>query len=481
MRGQIGYVGQEPVLFAGTIAENIAMGAALVPNPDFDQDYPHDVFHNRRFLTQEVTQNDIERACEMANAHDFICHMPDGYQTQIGEGGGMLSGGQKQRIAIARALIRDPKILLLDEATSALDVKSEAVVQAALDKASRGRTTIIIAHRLTTVRKANTIVFLDQGQILESGSHAELMAKGGEYADFVKLQEGDAPNKRKPSIISETSFTSLTDDTQTAITIVEATISREEERAALELVKNEDEIMLKKLNRTTKKTPEEKDAEKHFFKVIMIQRPEWWLLFVGFVCAIISGAMWPMFAFAFGEMLWVFITVDTERSMFYVWLFFLIGCIAFASNFFMHTANGYVAEKLTRRLREKTFRSLMRQDIGFFDQEEHSVGALSVNLSTDAANVSNLTGGVIIAQTMMFTTVLTSVAIGFASCAQLAAVMFATIPATGLAAYLGIRLSRTVEAKALLSMDNANTIAGEFLASVRTVTYLGVSENVCLY
>jgi ATP-binding cassette, subfamily B (MDR/TAP), member 1 len=165
-RSLIALVSQEPTLYQGTIRENIVLGAS------------HD----------DVTDEAIESACKEANIYDFIISMPDGFNTVVGSKGALLSGGQKQRIAIARALIRDPKILLLDEATSALDSESEHVVQAALDKAAKGRTTIAVAHRLSTIQRADVIYVFDQGRIVEAGTHGELMRKNGRYAELVNLQ-----------------------------------------------------------------------------------------------------------------------------------------------------------------------------------------------------------------------------------------------------------------------------------------------------
>ncbi|KAI9290835.1 P-loop containing nucleoside triphosphate hydrolase protein, partial [Neoconidiobolus thromboides FSU 785] len=136
----------------------------------------------------DVTKEEIIHVAKMANAHDFIMDLPDGYNTSCGERGGRLSGGQKQRIAIARALIRNPKLLLLDEATSALDSQSEKVVQDALDKASEGRTTITIAHRLSTIQDADIIIVMKDGKKVEMGTHDNLLTLNGFYTSLVQNQ-----------------------------------------------------------------------------------------------------------------------------------------------------------------------------------------------------------------------------------------------------------------------------------------------------
>lgn len=164
LRKQIGIVPQETIMFSGTIAQNIAFG-----QDNFDQ-------------------KAVEAAARVANAHEFIMQLPAGYQTWVGERGVNLSGGQRQRIAIARAVLLDPKILILDEATSALDSESEALVQQALERLMQNRTVLIIAHRLSTVRKCDRILVLEKGQIVESGNHEQLLSVEGKYAHFYAQQ-----------------------------------------------------------------------------------------------------------------------------------------------------------------------------------------------------------------------------------------------------------------------------------------------------
>ncbi len=164
LHGTIAMVSQETYIFMGTVAENIA------------------------YARPNATHEEILRASMQAGAHDFICKMPDGYDTVIGSSGRELSGGEKQRISIARAILADPKILILDEATASVDTETELAIQASLDRLTRGRTILSIAHRLSTLRNANRLVVLDDGRLTEEGSHRSLIEQKGTYYKLMQLQ-----------------------------------------------------------------------------------------------------------------------------------------------------------------------------------------------------------------------------------------------------------------------------------------------------
>jgi len=176
LRRSIGYVSQEPFLFFGTVRENI------------------------RYGTFDATDNDIERAARRAQAHEFIENLPDGYETLVGERGVKLSGGQRQRLALARTMLKDPAILVLDEATSAVDTETEALIQDRLAEFAADRTTFVIAHRLSTVRTADRILVLDDGQVVEDGTHEGLLERDGLYANFWRVQTGDIASLPESSL-----------------------------------------------------------------------------------------------------------------------------------------------------------------------------------------------------------------------------------------------------------------------------------------
>ncbi|KAM4705145.1 ATP-binding cassette sub-family B member 5-like [Rhinophrynus dorsalis] len=361
-RELIGVVSQEPVLFGTTIKNNIKYGR------------------------ENVTDEEIEKAVKDANAYDFIMALPDKYETLVGERGAQLSGGQKQRIAIARALVRNPKILLLDEATSALDTESESIVQAALDKASEGRTTIVIAHRLSTVWTADVIVVVENGAVAEQGTHSELMEKRGVYYSLATAQsiqvEEDKESvettqnnmKRKPSLVKRLS--SKTSGLKFGIFEEdEEEKEEEEEKAAVE----------------------EEDLPKvSFLKLLKLNKSEWPYILSGILSAAVNGAAHPAFSIFFAKIVAVFGTNDVDlirsESNMYSIIFAVIGVISFVTRFIQGFMFGRSGEVLTMRLRQMAFKAMLRQEMSWFDDKKNNTGALTTRLATDASQIQTATG-----------------------------------------------------------------------------------------
>ena len=260
LRSHIGIVSQEPVLFYGSIEDNI------------------------RFGKSDATDDEMIAAAKMANAHDFIMQLPENYKTSSGD---KLSGGQKQRIAIARALISNPRILLLDEATSALDNTSERVVQDALDRAKQGRTTIVIAHRLSTIRNADLIVSLDRGNVMEYGTHEQLMANKGLYYELVLAQS----NNDKTQASDE-------QDEFLAKQIQEETKTRT--RASSIAQRRQSIVSVKSHNSDATEIDSQEIIKKSFFripfifKVIQLNKSGWHYLLLGSIASLFFGAMMPV-------------------------------------------------------------------------------------------------------------------------------------------------------------------------------------------
>ncbi|CAG8595233.1 12948_t:CDS:2, partial [Acaulospora morrowiae] len=464
LRRQLSLVSQEPVLFNTTIAENIAFG--LVGSEY--ENYPDD---KKRQL--------IEQACVMSNAHDFIMKLPDKYETVVGERGFLLSGGQKQRIAIARAIVKDPKILLLDEATSALDSQSEGIVQDALDKASKNRTTIVIAHRLSTIRHATKIVVMNQGVIVEIGNHEELMEKQGYYSKLVEAQQihliKESQALDSPSIPPEDSD------------ILLATKNREEELRLIRRVTTNRSVSSAVLEG---RKADLESATKHdyeyttwelFKKVMKINRPEAPIMFVGLIAAIICGLVYPAYALVFANILQSFgKPVDQMRHDINLWslMFVIIAVVVLVGNVVQGISFGFSGENLIQRIRSMSFASMLRQDVAFFDEEENSVGALTSSLSLDATHVNGLAGVTMGTLLQVITTIVANVIVGLIVGWKLTLVCLCCIPLMVGSGYIHMKMQNGFQEKTKKAYEESSQIACEGANNIRTVAALTREENL---
>ncbi|KAG0251782.1 Multidrug resistance protein 1 [Mortierella polycephala] len=487
LRDTIGIVSQEPVLFNATIKQNIALGTRK------DQTEP--------------TDKEIEEACRLSNAHDFISKLPDKYNTMVGEKGALLSGGQKQRIAIARALIKNPRILLLDEATSALDTESERIVQAALDKASAGRSTIVIAHRLSTIMNADHIYVMDKGIVMESGTHESLLAKGGVYTSFVakqQLKSGgvDVDNDLVEAPVVDTTPTAtphiaIADDAVTQHGTADRrksfSFSTKLRRlsSARSIPRSEKSLQRADTAVAIAETLEEKEAREKkehaakikaqkapIMRVLKYMRPEWTLLAAGAILSGGAGAVFPMFAKFFGNVLNVLMTDPKANPNFLkdadfdALIFLIIGIAALITNGGAVMIFEYVGETMSRRMRTLSFKAIVSQEMGFFDKEENSTGALSSRLATDAYQMHELVSQIMKLSFQTLVTVGIGLTLAFVQSWRLTLVILATIPFVGASQYFALGTLAGFSAKTKKAYEQSGRVANESIVNIRTVATL---------
>eukprot|EP00735_Rhodelphis_limneticus_P009657 TRINITY_DN2844_c0_g1::TRINITY_DN2844_c0_g1_i9::g.6201::m.6201 TRINITY_DN2844_c0_g1::TRINITY_DN2844_c0_g1_i9::g.6201 ORF type:complete len:1338 (+),score=413.75,sp/Q8T9W4/ABCB3_DICDI/45.24/0.0,sp/Q8T9W4/ABCB3_DICDI/39.70/2e-124,ABC_membrane/PF00664.18/2.1e-58,ABC_membrane/PF00664.18/1.3e-46,ABC_tran/PF00005.22/3.8e-36,ABC_tran/PF00005.22/1e-33,AAA_21/PF13304.1/0.18,AAA_21/PF13304.1/0.35,AAA_21/PF13304.1/2.8,AAA_21/PF13304.1/0.0015,SMC_N/PF02463.14/12,SMC_N/PF02463.14/8.5e-05,SMC_N/PF02463.14/39, len=527
LRKQFGLVGQEPVLFATTIAENI------------------------RFGKQDATMEEIMDAAKAANAHSFISKLPNGYDTYVGEKGAQMSGGQKQRIAIARAIIRNPRILLLDEATSALDAESERLVQDALERLMPGRTTIIVAHRLSTVKQADVIVALKEGVVVEQGSHAELMQKNGFYAQLVTKQLAKHPQEDKAgqdgtlvleeddSVVDSTSGEILAHEGQEGADSPAAGATNGDASAAADSAprfsaksmsvdrrpksKSVDRSKAVHSNVTEAnaaatadnvegvvavvdgKQPDSPANDVYtvpLSRVIQYNKEEWPYAVFGGLWCLVNAAVWPAYAYMLTEMLRVFFKcspivgddnityydewteLDTcnkhmrDEAEWWALAFLGLAIVSSAGNFFANWSFAVMGEQLTMRLRQALFENVTRQEIGWFDMPSQSTGALTSALASEVSLVQGAVGGQLSIVLMNFFCIVLSMILAFIYGWEMTLLMLAIFPLMAVAGSLHIKTIGGYQHAGKAEQEAAAQIAGEAIAGIRTVQAFGNEQDI---
>ncbi|WVZ23721.1 hypothetical protein V8G54_002265 [Vigna mungo] len=452
LRDQIGMVGQEPVLFATSILENVMMGK------------------------DGATKEEAIAACIAADAHSFISSLPLSYDTQVGDRGTKLSGGQKQRIALARAMMKDPKILLLDEPTSALDAESESAVQRAIDKISAGRTTIVIAHRIATVKNAHTIVVLEHGSVIEIGDHRQLMSKAGAYHNLVKLAtEAISKPLAIENGIQKADDLSIYDKSVAALS---------RSRYMVDIPMPKDLISMHGVEKQEDVEDDEHDtkAKKYSLsQVWKLQKPELVMLFSGLILGMFAGAILSLFPLVLGISLEVYFGHDThkmKRDVAHLCLTLVglgIGCILSMTG--QQGLCGWAGSKLTQRVRYILFQSILKQEPGWFDFEENSTGVLVSRLSLDCVSFRSVLGDRFSVLLMGLSSAAVGLGVSFAFNWRLTLVAAAVTPFALGASYINliINVGPRVDND---SYGKASNIASGAVSNIRTVTTFSAQEQI---
>ncbi|KAI6092423.1 P-loop containing nucleoside triphosphate hydrolase protein [Hypoxylon rubiginosum] len=481
LRQQMSLVSQEPTLFGTTIYNNIRHGL-------IGTKFEHESAEKQREL--------IFEAAKKANAHDFVSSLPEGYETNVGERGFLLSGGQKQRIAIARAIVSDPKILLLDEATSALDTKSEGVVQAALEVAAAGRTTITIAHRLSTIRDAHNIVVMYQGTIVEQGTHDELLERNGAYAKLVNAQEIAAVN----DVSAEEQEKLDMEEEQLIRSVSGKGLESGEGTSEGNYIADPDDNIQDKLNRSTTqgsasskalqaRKPEESKQYGLWTLIKLIasfNKEEWKLMVWGLCWSIICGGGNPTQAFFFAKQILTLATVITpansaqikKDSDFWSAMFLMLAFVMLIAQMSQGVAFAKCSERLIHRVRDRAFRTMLRQDVAFFDKDENTAGALTSFLSTETTHVAGLSGVTLGTLLMVTTTLVSAMVVALAFGWKLALVCIATVPVLLACGFFRFYMLAHFQRRSRRAYEQSASYASEAISAIRTVASLTREEDV---
>ncbi|EGX90280.1 AtrH like protein [Cordyceps militaris CM01] len=508
LRSFMSLVQQEPSLLSRSILENIALG---VLNSPWD--------HHRKFQAiidspilarlaanlQETTNINtaaqefgsdvvelvgmVREAAKLADAASFIETLQCGYGTEVGISGKLVSGGQRQRIALARALIRNPRILILDEATSSLDSASERRIQAAVESIAKDRTLIAIAHRLSTIKNADNIIVMNNGDILEQGTHSQLMSLNGNYASMVRLQNIEAERHDDSASLASTARGDIETDMPGR-----SSVAREEEPVN----KVHDTITAANFQatRTDEATtaaaaaaaaPNDSDSNKSTGTVVRsmfkLLRPNLLWLFAAILAGTIVGLTFSASGLIFGNTIGNVSPCNSAihilwAGRFFGGLFFMLAVVELLANSASWSGFGYVAEKLLYRIRVLTFRSLYQQDMDWHQASGRTPASLLSVITADAAAVGGFSGSIIGTMFSIMVNFLVAIIMSHIIAWKIAAVCLVTVPLLLGSGVMQVRSLSQFERKHASAFSSAIGITVEAINSFKTVSSLSIGDEI---
>ncbi|KAH7419641.1 ABC multidrug transporter SitT [Cadophora sp. MPI-SDFR-AT-0126] len=490
LRSFLSLVQQEPSLLDRSLLENIAHGLINSSNPNHAHLEPTLLGSTLADLASAVREGEsledaaakagrdaveivnlVQKAAALADADGFIVALQHGYGTVVGSSGRLISGGQKQRISLARALVKDPAVLILDEATASLDSRSEQRIQRAIAGISSGRTMISIAHRLSTITNADNIIVMHKGHILEQGTHSELMAKNGSYAELVRLQTmGSNRAKSSADSVSKSDIDSSTDmDT-------EKSLSLDVEKG--ELVVSEAAV-----------EPEEEEPEtpsKTLWSLVKgygpALRPHLLMIFVALLGSTAVGGAFSAEAVIFGNTVGSLNPCKSANSIrsrgeFYGLMFFVLAIIEFFANLISWAGFGWVSEKTVYSVRVLSFRSLMEQDLQWHQSKGRTPAMLLSYITRDGNALAGLSGSVIGTLFSITVNLIAAIILTHIIAWRIALVCLALVPLLLGAGLMELRVLGQFEEKHETAYTKSVDIGVEAITSIKTIASFSLEEE----
>ncbi|KAJ4364820.1 hypothetical protein N0V95_000664 [Ascochyta clinopodiicola] len=487
LRGFISLVPQEPSLLDRSILENIALG--LVNSPAHSHLEKVLLSNTLANLTKEVREGEdlakgaekagpevveilqlVQHAAGLADVAIFIDRLEFGFATLVGSSGSLVSGGQKQRVALARALVRDPRILILDEATAALDSASEQRIQAAIDRASKGRTVISIAHRLSTIRNASKIIVMKKGDIIEEGTHDELLSLNGSYADMIRLQTVKATDDGASS-----SRTSLDDD-------------------EIDLIKNEHSVSAitdtdaLPISPAAKPEPSKGANGEIVAKSISktmgpLVRPYLLLLLLAFLGALIVGGQYIASGLLFGNVMGVMSPCNPSdyirsQGALLAGMWFMVACVAFFANFTSWATFGLISERLIYKVRVLSLRSLLEQPLQWHESEGRNPSQLLEYITKDGNSLAGFSGSIVGTLFSVVVNFVAAIILSHIVAWRIAIVCLVIVPLLLGAGYMQLRAIGKFAVKHAGAFSSSIGVTIEAVANIRTVHALSIEEEI---